>query len=121
MPPGRRAFVPFLRTSPQIRNPASGCTRSSDFRKLRICGKSVKSSINRSTQCICNWSWRLTPRRIVRLQRAFTTKPIRYVVGVVGFLLVWFGVALVVSIIVTLFFPPADGEIVTFGFGFDGR
>ena len=45
-------------------------------------------------------------------------KPIRYVVGIIGFLLVWFVVAIVVGFIVTFFIPPAPGQIVKLGIGF---
>jgi hypothetical protein len=48
-------------------------------------------------------------------------KPIRYVVGVIGFLLVWFVVAVVVGLVVTFFFPPAHGEMVRLGIGLQWR
>jgi uncharacterized membrane protein (DUF485 family) len=48
-------------------------------------------------------------------------KPIRYVVGVIGFLLVWFVVAVVVGFIVTFFVAPAHGETVKLGLGLDWR
>jgi hypothetical protein len=48
-------------------------------------------------------------------------KFIRYVVGIIGFLLVWFVVAVVVGFIVTFFNPPAPGHTVRLGIGFDWR
>jgi hypothetical protein len=48
-------------------------------------------------------------------------KPIRYVVGVIGFLLVWFVVAVIVGLVVTFFFPPAHGEMVRLGIGLQWR
>ena len=48
-------------------------------------------------------------------------KPIRYVVGVIGFLLVWLVVAVVVGFIVTFFVPPTEGHIVRLGIGMDWR
>ena len=48
-------------------------------------------------------------------------KPIRYIVGVIGFLLVWFVVAVIIGWIVTFFIPPASGERVILGIGLDWR
>jgi hypothetical protein len=48
-------------------------------------------------------------------------KPIRYVVGVIGFLFVGFVVAVVVGFIVTFFVPPKEGRIVGLGIGMDWR
>jgi hypothetical protein len=48
-------------------------------------------------------------------------KPVRYIVGVIGFLLVWFVVAVVVGFIVTFFVPPPQGETVRLGIGWDWR
>lgn len=48
-------------------------------------------------------------------------KQVRYIVGAIGFLLVWFVVALVVGFIVTIIFPPANGGTIMFGIGFDWR
>jgi hypothetical protein len=45
----------------------------------------------------------------------------RYIVGFIGFLLVWFVVAVLVGFIVTFFIPPADGHIVQLGIGMDWR
>jgi len=50
-----------------------------------------------------------------------TMKPIRYIVGAIGFLLVWLVVAVVVGFIVTFFIPPTDGHIVRLGIGMDWR
>ena len=48
-------------------------------------------------------------------------KPSRYIVGAIGFLLVWLVVAVVVGFIVTFFIPPTDGHIVRLGIGMDWR
>ena len=48
-------------------------------------------------------------------------KPIRYIVGAIGFLLVSFVVAMMVGFIVIFFFPPANGERVMLGLGLDWR
>jgi hypothetical protein len=48
-------------------------------------------------------------------------KPVRYIVGAIGFLLVWFVVAVVVGLVVTFFFPPANGEMVRLGIGLQWR
>jgi hypothetical protein len=48
-------------------------------------------------------------------------KPIRYIVGAIGFLLVWGVVAIVVGLIVTMFVPPPHGEAVKLGVFLDWR
>ena len=48
-------------------------------------------------------------------------KPIRYIVGAIGFLLVWLVVAVVVGFIVTFFIPPTEGHTVRLGIGMDWR
>jgi hypothetical protein len=48
-------------------------------------------------------------------------KIVRYAVGVIGFLFVWYGVAFVVSIVVTFIFPPTIDETVTYGIGLHWR
>jgi Na+/H+-dicarboxylate symporter len=48
-------------------------------------------------------------------------KPIRYIVGAIGFLLVWGVVAIVVGYIVTMFVPPPHGETIRLGVGLDWR
>jgi hypothetical protein len=48
-------------------------------------------------------------------------KPIRYIAGAIGFLLVWFVVAVVVGFIVTFFVPPANSQTVRLGIGIDWR
>ena len=47
-------------------------------------------------------------------------KPVRYIVGAIGFLLVWFVVAVVVGLLVALVFPPPSGRAFT-GIGWDWR
>jgi hypothetical protein len=47
-------------------------------------------------------------------------KPTRYIVGAIGFLLVWFVVAVVVGLGVTLIFPVTEGRAFS-GIGFDWR
>jgi TRAP-type C4-dicarboxylate transport system permease small subunit len=46
---------------------------------------------------------------------------VRYIVGIIGFLLVWFVVAVVVGFGVTFFVPPANGEHIVLGIGFNWR
>jgi hypothetical protein len=46
---------------------------------------------------------------------------VRYIVGVIGFLLVWFVVAVVVGFVVTFFMPPANGEHIVLGIGLNWR
>jgi hypothetical protein len=48
-------------------------------------------------------------------------KIIRYIVGAVGFLLVWGVVAIVVGYVITFFVPPPHGETVRLGVGLDWR
>ena len=48
-------------------------------------------------------------------------KVVGYIVGVIGFLLVWFVVAVVVGLVVTFFFPPTHGEMVRLGIGLQWR
>ena len=50
-----------------------------------------------------------------------TITPTRYVVGVIGFLLVWLVVAVVLGLIVTFFVSPANGQTVRLGIGIDWR
>jgi hypothetical protein len=45
---------------------------------------------------------------------------IRYVVGAIGFLLVWFVVAVVVGVVMCILFPP-PGKIAMAGIGLDWR
>ena len=47
-------------------------------------------------------------------------KPIRYIVGAIGFLLVWLAVAVVVGLVVALVFPPPGGRAFT-GINFGWR
>ena len=54
----------------------------------------------------------------VRLRDRFTMKPIRYIVGGVGFLLVWFVVAVVIGVVMALIFPvPGEQAFVGIGLG----
>ena len=53
--------------------------------------------------------------------RTLTMKPIRYIVGAIGFLLVWGVVAIVIGYIVTMFVPPPHGETVKLGVFLDWR
>jgi hypothetical protein len=46
---------------------------------------------------------------------------IRYIVGAIGFLLVWFVVAVVIGFVVTFFIPPTNGEHTVIGIGFNWR
>jgi hypothetical protein len=46
---------------------------------------------------------------------------VRYIVGAIGFLLVWFVVAVIVGFVVTFFVPPANGEHIMLGIGFNWR
>jgi hypothetical protein len=46
---------------------------------------------------------------------------VRYIVGIIGFLLVWFVVAVVVGFIITFFVPPANDERVALGIGLNWR
>ena len=46
---------------------------------------------------------------------------VRYIVGIIGFLLVSFVVAVVVGFIITFFVPPANGERVALGIGLNWR
>ncbi|HTI97294.1 MAG TPA: hypothetical protein VL527_00215 [Dongiaceae bacterium] len=48
-------------------------------------------------------------------------KCLRYIVGAIGFVLVWFVVAIVVGIGMALLFPPPPGTQVLLGIGFDWR
>jgi Na+/H+-dicarboxylate symporter len=45
---------------------------------------------------------------------------VRYVVGAIGFLLVWFVVALVIGLGMGMLFPPSTGRVMA-GFGLDWR
>jgi hypothetical protein len=48
-------------------------------------------------------------------------KIIRYIVGVIGFLLVWFVIAVVVGFIMVLLFPRPGEHIAFVGIGLDWR
>ena len=45
----------------------------------------------------------------------------RYIVGTIGFLLVWFVVAMVLGWVMVLVFPPSYGGQAVVGIGFDWR
>ena len=47
-------------------------------------------------------------------------KLVRYIVGTIGFLLVWLVVAIVIGMGMAMVFPPADGRF-TAGIGLDWR
>ena len=47
-------------------------------------------------------------------------KPIRYVVGIIGFLLVWCVVAIVIGLVMAFLFPPT-GDRAMVGIGMDWR
>ena len=47
-------------------------------------------------------------------------KPIRYVVGIIGFLMVWFVVAIVIGVVMMLLFPQT-GDRAMAGVGLDWR
>jgi hypothetical protein len=42
---------------------------------------------------------------------------VRYIVGIIGFLLVWFVVAVIVGVIVGMIFPPPSGGYIFAGIG----
>lgn len=44
-----------------------------------------------------------------------------FIVGLIGFLLVWFVVAVVIGWVMVLLFPSASGGYAMVGFGFDWR
>jgi hypothetical protein len=47
---------------------------------------------------------------------------VRYIVGIIGLLLVWFVVAVIVGVIVGMIFPPPDGQHIIFaGIGLNWR
>lgn len=48
-------------------------------------------------------------------------KPVRYIVGAIGFLLVWFVVAVVIGLLMAMLFPPPAGRLVMAGINFDWR
>ena len=48
-------------------------------------------------------------------------KPVRYIVGAIGFLLVWFVVAVVIGLVMAMLFPPPSGRLVMAGIGLDWR
>src|SRR2546423_432854 len=56
----------------------------------------------------------------VKYQQASAMKPVRYVVGAIGFLLVWFVVAVVVGLGMAMLFPPSGGRFMA-GIGLDWR
>ncbi len=47
-------------------------------------------------------------------------KPVRYIVGAFGFLLVWFVVAVVIGMGMAMLFPPSGGRFMA-GIGLDWR
>jgi hypothetical protein len=47
-------------------------------------------------------------------------KPVRYIVGAIGFLLVWFVVAIVIGMGMAMLFPPPGGRFMV-GMGRDWR
>ena len=47
-------------------------------------------------------------------------KPVRYIVGAIGLLLVWFVVAVVIGLGMAMLFPPSSGRSMA-GIGFDWR
>ncbi len=48
-------------------------------------------------------------------------KPIRYVVAAIGFLLVWFVVAIIIGFIMVLIFPVSGNRLAMVGIGGDWR
>lgn len=48
-------------------------------------------------------------------------KVVRYIVGVIGFLLVWFVVAVIVGTIMAMIFPRPNAHVVIAGIGWDWR
>lgn len=50
----------------------------------------------------------------------FTMKPIRYIVAAIGFLLVWFVVAVLVGLVIAVIFPP-PGRLWSAGIGLGWR
>ena len=58
---------------------------------------------------------------IEHIERVYSTKPVRYIVGAIEFLFTWCLVAVVVGLLITYFFPPARGEERIFIFGWDWR
>jgi len=47
--------------------------------------------------------------------------PIRYVVGAIGLLLVWFVVAVVIGLGMAMLFPPPGGRLIMAGISLDWR
>jgi Na+/H+-dicarboxylate symporter len=46
---------------------------------------------------------------------------VRYIVGAIGFLLVWFVVAVVIGFVMGAIFPPPNGRYIFAGIGLDWR
>lgn len=60
-------------------------------------------------------------KTIEHIERVYSTKPARYIVGAIEFLFAWCLVAVVVGSLLAYFFPLARGEARTFIFGWDWR